>query len=207
MKKLILSVTALAACSLGAHAQGLIVFSTGSSSGLVQINGATDTTQDINAELLWSTSATGTFSPVAELLLSSSNTTSDGAPGFDNSDIVTAAGDISKAGTGKLSDPTGQQYQLSASEASGAVVYYEIEGWLGNGVNSLAAAQSGGLANGTSAAFQGTLSASGNPILSSLNTFSGVNLTTSVVMPEPSTLAMAGVGLVSMLMFRSRKNK
>jgi len=202
MKKLILSVTALAACSLGAHAQGLIVFSTGSSGALVSINGATDTTQDINAELLWSSTANGTFNPVAELLLSSSNTSSDGAPGFDSSDILSAAKDITSGANGHLLDASGQQYQPSASVASGAAVYYEIEGWLGN-YSSLAAAAAAGQASGTSAAFLGSVSASGNPTEASLSTFSGLNLTTTVI-PEPSTLAMAGVGLASMLFMRRK---
>jgi hypothetical protein len=69
MNKLILSVTALAACSVGAYAQGVIYFDSSSATspgGTILINGVPDTTTDVNAELLGSSTGTaGTFTPVA----------------------------------------------------------------------------------------------------------------------------------------------
>jgi hypothetical protein len=204
MKKLILSVTALAACSVGAYAQGTLVFDTSSSANHVTIGGVLDTTTDINAELLYSTSAAGTFTPVAEVLLSSSNTSPDGLPGFDNSDILSAAGDITFLKTGALQEQSGSAFFPSASAAAGATGFFEVEGWLGN-YSSLAAAAAAGQATGTSASFSEVLTSSQSPSQATLGAFGGVNLQTAI-MPEPSTLAMAGVGLASMLFFR-RKNK
>jgi len=204
MKKLILSVTALAACSVGAYAQGVIQFNSSSGSGVVQINGVTDTTQDINAELLYSSTATGTFTPVAEMLLSSSNTSGDGAPGFDSSDIITAAGDITFKKSGALFDTHGNAFAPSASAGVGATGFFMVEGWTGT-ANSLPAASST-VAVGTTAVFSDVLSSGQSPIVASLVNMPTLNLATTTVVPEPSTLAMAGVGLASMLMFR-RRNK
>jgi len=198
MKKLILSVTALAACSVGAFAQGTILFDTTSGAGTISINGALNTgttAQDINAELLYSATGTaGSFAPLVTLLLSSSNTSPDGQPG----DIAAAAGD----GTffkGYLQDQSGTVYTLPI--AAGAGAFFEVEGWLGANTSSLAAAQAAGLANGTTAVFSETLTASTAPIIASLNNMPALNL---VSVPEPSTLAMAGVGLASMLLLRRK---
>jgi len=204
MKKLILSVTALAAGSVGAFAQGQMFFDTHSSATPVTINGAT-ATQDINAELLYSTTgAAGTFSPVVTLLLSSSNTSGDGSPGYDPSDVLTAAGDITFLHTGALQDQSGNPYTLSGP-AIGATAFFEVEGWLGVNNTSLAAAQAAGAAFGTSAVFSEVLDGPTSVPPPSLGGFTGLALTTTVI-PEPSTMAMAGVGLASMLLFR-RRNK
>jgi len=204
MKKLILSVTALAACSVGAYAQGVIQFNSASGTGVISINGALDTTTDINAELLFSTTGTaGTFAPVAMMLLSSSNTSGDGAPGFDPSDIITAAGDITFKKTGALFDTHGNAFVPSASAAAGASLFFEVSGWTG-AYDTLAAAQASGVsAYGTSSVFSDVLTSGQSPIVASLVNMPNINL---VSVPEPSTLAMAGVGLASMLMFR-RRNK
>jgi len=203
MKKLILSATALAACSLGAHAQGLIFFDSTSSANHVTINGATDTTQDINAQLLYSSTGTaGTFSPVVTLLLSSSNTAPDGSPGYDGSDILTAAGDVTFFHNGTLQDQSGSSYIPSATLAVGATGFFEVQGWLGQTETSLAAAQAAGFATGTSVVFSEVLGGPTSVPPPTLGAFSGLALS----VPEPSSLAMAGVGLASMLIFR-RRNK
>jgi len=202
MKKLILSVTALATCSVGAYAQGVIYFDTSSATapaGQISINGVLDTTTDINAELLASSTAGGTFSPVAELLLSSSNTASpDGIVGFDSSDVLTANGDITFANpkNGFLTDQSGSFYVLGA--APGATEFFEVQAWLGG--NSYATATQAG----TSAVFSEALGASTSPIPQGINNMPALNLVTTTVIPEPSTLAMAGVGLASMLFFRRK---
>jgi hypothetical protein len=203
MKKLILSVTALAACSVGAYAQGVVYFdSSSAAAGTISINGLLNTTTDVNAELLTSTSAAGSYTPVAMLLLSSSNQSPDGTPGFDPSDIVSAANDIKFNHNGHITDQSGSFYVLNA--AAGATEFFEVAAWTGNGVDSLAAAAASGTsAYGTSAAFSVVLGSSLSPIVTGLNNMPTLNL---VSVPEPSTLAMAGVGLASMLLFR-RRNK
>jgi len=201
MKKLILSVTALAACSVGAYAQGVIQFNSASGSGVVSINGVLDTKTDINAELLFSTTgAAGSFSPVAMMLLSSSNTSSDSAPGFDSSDVITAARDITFKGTGALYDTHGNAFQPSTA-AAGTSFFFEVSGWTG-AYDTLAAAQASGVsAYGTSAVFSDVTSIGTSPIVASLVNMPSFNL---VSVPEPSTLAMAGVGLASMLLLRRK---
>jgi hypothetical protein len=208
MKKLILSVTALAACSVGAYAQGTIAFDASSNvntspsattSGEVFIGGVLDTSTDINAELLYSTSAGGTYLPVVTLLLSSNNTTATTTPGG----TLAASGDVtflSSGGSCAFFDNTGSSFILPV--AAGTLTYFEVEGWTGQGTTYANAPQAG-----TTAVFTESLGGVGSPpsAAATLNNMPALNLVTTVV-PEPSTLAMAGVGLASMLIFR-RRNK
>jgi len=205
MKKLILSVTALAACSVGTYAQGTINFDgskntsaspTATSSGQVFINGVLDTTTDINAELLYSSTANGTFSPVVTLLLSSSASTS--SPALNQ--IISAHGDVT-ADKGKIYDNSGNSYAIP-NIAQGTAAYFIVEGWTGS---SSTYPGTGPGTYGATAAFSETLSG-GTATPANLGNMPALNLVTTTVVPEPSTLAMAGVGLASMLIFR-RRNK
>jgi len=193
MKKLILSVTALAACSVGAYAQGVVYFT--SPVGAISINGQLDTATDINAELLTSATASGTFTPVAQLLLSSSNTSSDHAIGFDSSDIVSATGDITAKHTGTLAEQGGNAFAVNGTSSA----FFIVEAWLGS-----SSTYDTTVAHGATAAFSQVLGNAQSPTPQTLTSMPALNLATTVV-PEPSTLAMAGVGLASMLIFRRRK--
>jgi hypothetical protein len=202
MKKLILSVTALAACSVGAYAQGTVTFdgssnvnpsSTAASSGMVFINGVLDTGTDINAELLYSATQGGTYSPVVTLLLSSSNVPTTPTLG----QIASATSDITFDANGTLLDTSGQTYQFPTI-ASGTTVFFEVEAWATG--NSYGAAGAGPEA--TTAPFAGVLSGQNPPYLNIIG-MPALNLVTAAV-PEPSTLAMAGVGLASMLLMRRK---
>jgi hypothetical protein len=202
MKKLILSVTALAACSLGANAQGVIYFdSTGGKVYVPAYNGlVVDTTIDINAELFTGTSPSGVFTPVAELLLSSSNTSPDGVVGFDSSDIVSAAYDIRFGGNGSIQDQTGSPYFLDA--AAGTTEYFFVEGWV-NGATYLNSPY-----QGRTAVFSEVPGAATSPILTTLNNMPDLYITgldEPPLVPEPSSLAMAAAGIGSMLVFGCRK--
>jgi len=197
MKKLILSVTAVAGFSMAAFAQGTITFD-GSTGGHISINGAADTTADVNAELLYSSTGTaGTFNPLITMLLSSSATASGPAAG----QVITAAGDISFNGDGSLYDSGGQAYIVPAI-ASGATAFFEVVAWTGNGANPAAP----GIDAGTSAVFTEVLTAASSPSQANIGNMLALNLVPTTIIPEPSTLAMAGVGLASMLFLR-RKNK
>jgi len=197
MKKLILSVTAIAGFSMASFAQGTITFDGSNnttpgvgatSGGLVFLDSVLDTTIDINAELLYSTTATGTFLPVVTLSLASSAGGGSAALG----QTLAAAGDITAYGTGQFYDNSGQAFILPI--ASGTAAFFEVTG------NVIA---NGKTYNGQTAVFSEVLSSASSPTQVGVDQMPALNL---VSVPEPSTLAMAGVGLASMLMFR-RRNK
>jgi len=205
MKKLILSVTAIASFSAVGFAQGTITFdgsvntdpsSTATSNGQVFINGVLDSSTDINAELLYSSTQGGTYSPVVTLLLSSSTAPANAAVG----QVITAASDITFQGNGQFLDASGQSY-IIPGVASGATGWFEVLGWLGG--DSYANATG---AKGATAPFSEVLSSASSPTQANISNMPALNLVTTTVVPEPSTLAMAGVGLASMLIFR-RRNK
>jgi len=197
MKKLILSVSAIAGLSMSSFSQGVIYFDgsnntstspTATSEGSVFIAGVLDTTTDINAQLLYSSTLGGTYAPVVTLSLASANNT----PAFGGTGA--AAGDITFWGSGVLQDTTGSAYQIPLIGA-GVTAYFEVSGNVT--INSK-------VYSGITGPFSEVLtSATGQA--NDIQNMPALNLVTSAV-PEPSTLAMAGVGLASMLIFR-RKNK
>jgi hypothetical protein len=198
MKKLILSVSAIAGLAMAGNAQQVALHDANnadaSSSNDISINGVIDTSQDVNLQLLVGTSAGNVTTDVVTLLLSQATSTVTTALGT----VQSAAGDISNLGL--IADHSGNGYGVAAGTK-----FYEILAWTGN-----SSTYAGGAAVGSSGvlAFDaaGGIPTSGLPPAEE-DLATPINLTTAVVMPEPSTLAMAGVGLVSMLFFRSRKNK
>jgi hypothetical protein len=205
MKKLILSVTAIAGFSLAGFAQGTITFDgsnnlntspAATSGGQVFIGGVLDSTIDINAELLGGTSAGSVTTPIVTLLLSSSTIGSIGTPG----QILSAGGDVTGNANGTFFDNNGLAYSVPGV-AAGGTGYFVVEAWLGD-YSSLAAAKAAGADTVTTAVFSEALVANTSPIPAVIDQMPALNL---VAVPEPSTLAMAGVGLASMLLFR-RKN-
>jgi len=199
MKKLILSVTALAGLSTAAMAQGIITIDGTQGGGAISINGTPDTTQDINFELLYSATGTaGTFSPAATLLLASSVSAPTSNPGqpVTAGQTYTGVGDILAADPPYIYDLSGAAIGVGAA---GATVYFEAMAWTGVGTSY----GGPGVDSATSGIFTEVLSAATSPISANLNNLPAMNL---VAVPEPSTLAMAGIGLASMLIFR-RRNK
>jgi len=184
MKKLILSVTAVAAMSVPAFAQGIYFQDNGTAAYDTTINGAPNPNQDLNLALLQGSTV------ITTLLLS------DG----------TAAGDII-GNNGLIYDGSGIEFLLPAD--AGKATVFTIEGWTGS-ANSYAAAEASGLTGVSAGTINVTvnINAAGNPPPNG-NDFTGfgvLNLTQvpTTVVPEPSTLAMAGVGLVSMLLLRRK---
>jgi len=203
MKKLILSVTAIAGFSMASFAQGTITFDghlnpssspTATSGGRVFLSGVLDTTIDINAELLYSTTgAAGTFNPVVTLLNSAAGV---GPAGSGLGQVIDASGDVSGDGDGTFADQSGQSFVIPLL-AGGTSVFFEVMGWTGTGTTYANAPLS------ATVGFSEVLSAASSPSQAVIDQMPALNL---VAVPEPSTLAMAGVGLASMLMFR-RRNK
>jgi len=197
MKKLILSVTAIAGFSLAGFAQGTINFDgsnnantspTAPSGGYVFLNGVLDTSTDINAELLYSTTAGGTYSPIVTLSLASAATSTSSALG----QTLTAASDITFNGNGTLYDANGISYAVPDA-AAGTALWFEVIG---------SVTKNGVTYSDTTSPFQETLVASTSPEPAVIDQMPALNLVS--VVPEPSTLAMAGVGLASMLFMRRK---
>jgi hypothetical protein len=203
MKKLILSVAALGTMSLSGFAQGITFSDFENAAGYgTTIAGAPNLTQDLNLELLYGTSAGNVTTPVVTLLLSSSATPADGNNvNVPLGETFTGAGDISAAG-GLLYDTTGSSYAVPAGS-----VFFEVLAWSGNYGSYAAAEASGvtGVFGGASAVFPGS-SPAAPATPNDIDGVGVINLTQvpTTVVPEPSTLAMAGVGLVSMLLMRRK---
>jgi hypothetical protein len=198
MKKLILSVTAIAGLSLAGHAQGIFLSDGTFTTGDTTIAGVANTTQDLNLELLYGSSSANVTTPVVTLLLSSSASPANGALGG----TYAAAQDITGLG-GVLNDASGTGYLVPAGTQD-----FIIEAWTGNYSSYQAALASGvtGEYAGVSQIFSASVPAAPNTP-TDVSSMGIINLTQvpTTIVPEPSTLAMAGVGLASMLMFR-RKN-
>jgi len=196
MKKLILSVSAIAGLSLAGHAQG-ITFADGAANASgaadVTINGVANTTLDLNMELLYGTSAGAVTTPIVTLLLSSSASPITGTIGG----TYAALGDVSSLGN--ILDNSGQEYNLPAG-----AYFFQVLGWEGDSATYPGAVAGTPGTYGASAVFAETIAAAPAPP----GDVSGVGVLalTTIAVPEPSTLAMAGIGLASMLIFR-RKSK
>jgi hypothetical protein len=197
MKKLILSVTAIAGFSMAAFAQGTITFDASANTstdpgaatgGLVFIGGVLDTANDINAELLYSSTAGGTYSPVVFLSLASNNSNPTSAIGA----TLAGAGDVSSF-SGALYDNSGSAFIIPTIGA-GSTAYFEVSGNV---------TLNGTTYSGTTSPFAVVLTSTTAQPQANIDAMPALNLVN--VVPEPSTLAMAGVGLASMLLFR-RKN-
>ena len=196
MKKIILSALAVASLSLSSYSQGVITFDASSSSGVVQINGATDNATDINAALLYFDGTS--YVPFVTMLLSDTTPTSGN---FTAPSTQAAGGDVSTFGAGILFDNAGNTYQLPSLPA-GSVVSFEVQGWLGAFSTYAQAQAASGATWGTTAAFNETLSSAASPINASLDAMPNLNL---ITVPEPTTIALAGLGAASLLLFRRRK--
>jgi len=194
MKKLILSVTAIAGLAMAGNAQQVLFHDSNannpSSSNDITINGVVSTA-DVNLELLVGTTAGNVTTDVVTLLLSQTTATATTALGS----VQPALGDVSAFGV--INDLTGNGYKVAAGTD-----WYQVLGWTGNS-STYAGAQGTGAAYGASPVYQfDSLPASGSPSVQ-IDLPTALNL---VSVPEPSTMAMAGVGLASMLLFR-RRNK
>jgi len=202
MKKLILSVSAVAGLSLAGYAQGIALqdnSTSASANGYDTTIGGVINTADLNLELLIGSSTPNT--PVVTLLLSVGAPTTSNAPG----QISSAIGDMA---AGYIYDPSSLAYTVSAF--AGQTVNAQIEAWTGQFSSYAAAEASGqtGVYGGLSQIFTAAIPSTSTGFAADVSGMGVINLTQvpTTVIPEPSTLAMAGVGLASMLFLR-RKTK
>jgi len=198
MKKLILSVTAIAGLAMAGNAQQLLFSDSGT------VNGSIDTTidgvnnlNDLNLELLVGTGGTATVD-VVTLLLNGATSTATTALGTTQS----AKGDISISG-GDIADQTINPYLVAAGTSD-----YQVLAWTGSSTTypGLVPGAPGTYGESPVISFPvGGAPAAGAPPVT-IDLTAPINLVTVTAVPEPSTLAMAGVGLASMLMFRRRNS-
>jgi len=187
MKKLILSVSAIVGFSMVGFSQG-VQFAGNVGLPDNTIAGVVNTTQDLNLQLLEGSSA-GTATTVLATLLNSDGTSS---------------GDVSTFGF--IYDNSA----VSVYNAPAGTDFFQVLAWSGQYTSYAAALASGktGEFAGASVVFSETIPVQPPATPPALTGIGVINLTQvpTTVVPEPSTLAMAGVGLASMLFFR-RRNK
>jgi hypothetical protein len=204
MKKLILAIAATSVAAFGGHAQQLQFADNGNNSTDTQINGVANNA-DLNLELLVGSTSGTVTTDVVTLLLNGASVTATTALGS----VQPGAQDITKSG-GDIFDPSGNLYVVPAGTA-----WAQVLAWTGNYSTYAAALASGvqGEYAGASPVFQilpapvAGLPPSDISNIENVGT-GNIDLTQvpTTVVPEPTTLAMAGVGLASMLIFR-RKSK
>ena len=155
---------------------GLWFVSTGGNTSLLNV--------DVNAVLYGSATQTGTFAPLATLLLSNG----------------TASGDITFFGAGQFQDQSGVPYSVTGA---GTSAFFYIQAWEGN-FNTLSAAELAGVpvydgsvngifSNPTAVSPAPAPAMTGNPAI------------VLAVVPEPGTFALLGLGASALLIFRRRK--
>jgi len=200
MKKQILAGILALGTAVGAFAQGTITFDNGNQNasptlgdlthGSIYVGPATNAVllnQDINLTFLAGPTA-GSLTTQITLLLK------DGSAAGDNTALGTA---------GQFLDTTGGVY--TPGVAGGAVAFYNVEAWLGQDT-SYAAALADGSPVGTSGIFSGATGGGGTPpgppnsVGDYMPSFTVVG-----IVPEPTTLALLGLGASSLLLFRRKK--
>jgi len=201
MKKIVLSTVAVAAMALTSYGQGVITFDASEGGGgVISQLGSGVEQNDVNASLLYFNGTS--YVDIVDLLLSDTTPTSTINVVVPPDTTQAAGGDITFSGGGVLYDNSGDTYEING-EAAGTVVSFEVEAWTGN-YSSYAAAENGvaGTFGGVSAPFTETLSALTSPENANIDNMPSFTLTP---VPEPATLAVAGLGGLSLMLFRRRK--
>lgn len=190
MKKLILASILTIGTAAGVLAQGTVVFESATATGTITFNSSAGPTVNANntiggtgyqVALLW---AAGSSPTVAQGSLTQAIVFTGNFNGyFSDGTTVTIA---------NLNSPTG-----------GGVGVFEVQGWTGNYAN-YAAAMAGGAYVGQSAEFVNTVGNPNPPATAAVDT-TGFNGNLILVVPEPSTILLGGLGAATLLLFRRRK--
>jgi hypothetical protein len=200
MKKTLVTIAAAVAVVASSYAQGTVTFANLASSLVTRQTSALNSTPISmqvgggHVELLWAPSGTtdlGLFQPA--LTLATANTTANGI-----TDFHTAPGRFS-----------GGAATVNTAVAGGGVALY-LRGWTGNSA-TYAEAQALFI-GGTEAIGQTpiwTLASTGNPTLIPPGAPAALGspalLLSYNIIPEPSSMVLAGLGAASLLMFRRKK--
>jgi len=207
MKKTLITLAA-GLVAVGAFAQGTITFNSNTTQSPINIDGALAPAGGNTRVTLYYATDTGSAAPAIDFSLAGWTETLDGYP------VTTAAPDVLAAAGRVLGG-----IETANSAAPGANVWAIVVGWTGPSVyNTFAEAYAAALLDPTvkiglsgAAWIQGTgnptSSPAGTPVAlaNGVNGFQGLNLVSVTPVPEPSTFALAGLGLASLLIFRRRK--
>jgi len=199
----ILAVAAVAACATSAFAQGTVVFNNGT--GLVNkwTDNANSTLVGVPkgggfVQLFWAPTGTA-YTPWTTSLSGAQFYAAN--PGWVLSTPPTG---FTTPGAGKFSGGTFTLQPLGA----GGTIDYVVVGWTGSAANFDAAITGGGMVGVSSKFTSGT----GNPTsvpagtaTALSGTFGGMTLAPVTQVPEPTTLALAGLGAAALVIFRRRK--
>jgi len=195
MKKTIITALLAVGASVGVFAQGLVAFDNQSNTNLFAgaatsgavIQGGALSTADFNLEL-WGGSTSSNMTVLATLLQSSGG-------------IISGA---SAGAPGQWLDVSGASYLVNGV-AIGGNAFLEVNGWVGGTGNSYAGAVAGGATfAGSSGIFVNPTGGGALPAAELVGMPSwSLNPTIS---PEPTTLALCGLGAASLLLFRRKKS-
>lgn len=206
MKKILISAIATAAMVTSVFGQGQMLTldniantsssSTATSGGLVWTNNTGSgqsglVNQDLNIILLGGTSAgsLAPLTPVAQLLL--------GGSGSGVGDLILP---------GIFLDPGALTYDVVGA-APGSIVVLEVQAWLGSTYTDYASALAdpNAYVTRTLIPFNNTTgNQGGSPPVTASDLTGMPALILSNLVPEPGTLALAGLGLATLLVFRRR---
>jgi len=191
MKKLILTVAMVAAVSVGAFAQGTISFqnAVGGVGGRITTNNGTSSglaQGTYTVQILYGTTGT----TLANLTPGAIFTSSTGSGLFFDGSTLTLTGITAGSGSADT--------QNNVSIA--------ILGWTGN-FASYAAAVAGGAFVGETAVFNNPTGGGGTPAAAAANLVNWLAANNLVLtpVPEPSTIALGGLGAAALLLFRRKK--
>jgi len=193
MKKLYLTAIICAGMAASALAQGTIIFDSSNASSwtTLQVGPKPDANSPTNLPAAGSWTAALLFAPGTTL----------GQPIGNFTQVGTSAGNA-----GYISGPT-ITVAAGLGEAPGASGVFIVEGWAGNFANYAAAISGNAAFLGQSVEF---VNGTGNPTTSPPGTPSAMtgwdgSLILVNPVPEPTTIALGGLGAAALLLFRRRK--
>jgi len=196
MKKLILTIAALVGVSAGAYAQGTIAFNNFSATpGRVLTNSTSTTT---NGAVL--APASGGYH--VELMFAPI-----GGTNFTSGTVfLAAAGAAGQFFDGTTVILTGITAGTGNADANNVQLF--IRGWTGafaDYASASAAASTGNAAIGQTAVWSNPTGGAGTALPANMVNWLASNPLMLAPVPEPTTLALGGLGIASLLLFRRRK--
>jgi len=215
MKKLAASILGICSMVAYVHAQGSFIIDSSVNGGTGSGPGATtgglvwlqssvggptnlDTTTDINLGVLWGSSA-ATATTALNIDPLGLNTGAYASSGNWIASQATGQLDVTGYGSGALLDINGNQY-FPPGQAAGTTIFLVLQGWTGNSATFAGATG----ASGQTAPFSIVLAANNSPVQPDVHTMGALVLTSSAV-PEPSILALSGIGAAALMLVRRKK--